>query len=214
MLRADERGLSTLEWILLVAAVGGLATIGVIVVRGAVNETDDRTQTSASNAGEAGELKVLQKRVNELMFRTRTILVWGSDKDRHLMCLGQPKRPDGNNLAKNMSTVAKQIGELRNLHRELYTFHPVSVAPATANKFRNSNSGDPSYVWCRVRSKVSGMCASIAGETPVSDPPNDGYVDIANYRDRTIRREFPAHQNNPSDPHGRPLSNTLCNGRV
>ena len=37
----DEKGLSTLEWILLVAAVGGLATAGVIIVKNAVGEAGD-----------------------------------------------------------------------------------------------------------------------------------------------------------------------------
>ncbi len=35
----DERGLTTLEWLLLVAAVGGLATIGIVVVRNAAGDT-------------------------------------------------------------------------------------------------------------------------------------------------------------------------------
>ena len=45
----DEKGLSTLEWILLVAAVGGLATAGVIIVRNAVggagDQVDDTSRT-------------------------------------------------------------------------------------------------------------------------------------------------------------------------
>ena len=38
----DERGLSTLEWILLVAAVGGLAAVGVLVVRNATDATSEQ----------------------------------------------------------------------------------------------------------------------------------------------------------------------------
>ena len=38
----DERGLSTLEWILLVAAVGGLATMGVFIVRNATDATSEQ----------------------------------------------------------------------------------------------------------------------------------------------------------------------------
>ncbi len=38
---SDQRGLSTLEWILLVAAVGGLATLGIVVVRGAATSAGD-----------------------------------------------------------------------------------------------------------------------------------------------------------------------------
>ena len=38
---ASESGLSTLEWILLVAAVGGIATLGVLMVRSANNEASE-----------------------------------------------------------------------------------------------------------------------------------------------------------------------------
>ncbi len=41
----DERGLSTLEWMLLVAAVGGLATLGVLIVRSSLGSTDDIEET-------------------------------------------------------------------------------------------------------------------------------------------------------------------------
>ncbi len=41
----DERGLSTLEWMLLVAAVGGLATLGVLIVRSSLGGTDDIEET-------------------------------------------------------------------------------------------------------------------------------------------------------------------------
>ena len=44
---ADETGLSTLEWILLVAAVGGLATAGVIIVRNAVGGAGDQVDDTA-----------------------------------------------------------------------------------------------------------------------------------------------------------------------
>ena len=43
----DEKGLSTLEWILLVAAVGGLATAGVIIVRNAVGGAGDQVDDTA-----------------------------------------------------------------------------------------------------------------------------------------------------------------------
>lgn len=41
----DEKGLSTLEWMLIVAAVGGLATLGVLVVRSSLGSTDDIEDT-------------------------------------------------------------------------------------------------------------------------------------------------------------------------
>ncbi len=53
----DERGLTTLEWLLLVAAVGGLATIGIVVVRGAAGDT--RNEVS-----EGTEVNRLQAQAN------------------------------------------------------------------------------------------------------------------------------------------------------
>ena len=41
----DEKGLSTLEWMLIVAAVGGLATLGVLIVRSSLGSTDDIEET-------------------------------------------------------------------------------------------------------------------------------------------------------------------------
>ena len=53
----DERGLTTLEWLLLVAAVGGLATIGVVVVRNAAGETKNEID-------EGAEVERLQAQAN------------------------------------------------------------------------------------------------------------------------------------------------------
>lgn len=55
--KTDERGLTTLEWLLLVAAVGGLATIGIVVVRGAAGDT--RNEVSEGN-----EVNRLQAQAN------------------------------------------------------------------------------------------------------------------------------------------------------
>ncbi len=60
----DEKGLSTLEWILLVAAVGGLATAGVIIVRNAVGSAGDDVE-----GGERLEA-IAQEEVDEAMRRT------------------------------------------------------------------------------------------------------------------------------------------------
>ncbi len=57
----DERGLSTLEWILLVAAVGGLATAGVIIVRNAVGGAGDQVNDEARNE------RLAQRDVNEFV---------------------------------------------------------------------------------------------------------------------------------------------------
>lgn len=62
-----EQGLSTLEWILIVAAVGGLATLGIFVVRDAAGETKstiqegsevDRLLADAEAAAVAGEASI------------------------------------------------------------------------------------------------------------------------------------------------------------
>ena len=41
-----EGGLGTLEWILIVAAVGGLATLGVLIARGAADEAGSSVDES------------------------------------------------------------------------------------------------------------------------------------------------------------------------
>ena len=60
----DEKGLSTLEWILLVAAVGGLATAGVIIVRNAVSSSGDQVDDTARLE------RIAQTEVDEVMQRT------------------------------------------------------------------------------------------------------------------------------------------------
>lgn len=62
----NEGGISTLEWILIVAAVGALATIGIIVVRGAVGDSDERAQSGVELTGEDGQLLTIQNRVNQI----------------------------------------------------------------------------------------------------------------------------------------------------
>lgn len=62
----NEDGISTLEWILIVAAVGALATIGIIVVRGAVGDSDERAQSGVELTGEDGQLLTIQNRVNQI----------------------------------------------------------------------------------------------------------------------------------------------------
>ena len=56
--RADERGLTTLEWLLIVAAVAGLAALAVVLVQNVVDETAEEISnqsargTAARVAGE------------------------------------------------------------------------------------------------------------------------------------------------------------------
>lgn len=64
--RRDERGLSTLEWILLVAAVGGLATAGVIIVRNAVGGAGDQVDDTARTE------RIAQREVDAIMRQTST----------------------------------------------------------------------------------------------------------------------------------------------
>ncbi len=194
----------------MVAAVGGLATIGVIVVRGAVDETDDRAQSQAELAGEAGALRVLQGRVNEIMAGARTTSDFGTDLERFNACLGRA------NLITSPSwqEVVQLMVPLREKHSELYSLHPVSIDWDTASKpeLRIAYRSDIKVVWCRVRHKGSGVCASIADETPVSNPPNDGYRDTNKYR--VTGRFHNSLGVPPNDTHSFPLSNTFCKGRV
>ncbi len=71
----DERGLSTLEWILLVAAVGGLATAGVIIVRNAVGGAGDQVDDDARTE------RLAQRDVNTTLRTTRG---GGTDTDINL----------------------------------------------------------------------------------------------------------------------------------
>ena len=61
----DQQGLSTLEWILLVAAVGGLATAGVIIVRNAVSGAGDQVDDTARLE------RIAQREVDEVMQRDK-----------------------------------------------------------------------------------------------------------------------------------------------
>jgi len=210
--RTNERGLSTLEWILLVAAVGGLATIGVIVVRGAADDTADRTQSHAELAGEGRALKTLQGKVTNIMIKLRSIGREGTDQDRFNVCLGDLNATNwSTNSGDQQLQLINHMHPLQQNHSELYSFHPVSVDLDTAKKFPISNKADTTLVWCRVRYRVSGVCASIADETPVSDPPNNGY------RDTNMYRIYGGHFNKDATPdasHNYPLSHTFCKGRV
>ncbi len=46
--RADESGLTTLEWLLIVAAVAGLAALAVVLVQGVVDETAEQITDSSA----------------------------------------------------------------------------------------------------------------------------------------------------------------------
>ena len=46
--RTDERGLTTLEWLLIVAAVAGLAALAVVLVQNVVSETSEQIAGSSA----------------------------------------------------------------------------------------------------------------------------------------------------------------------
>ena len=46
--RADESGLTTLEWLLIVAAVAGLAALAVVLVQNVVSETGEQIAGSSA----------------------------------------------------------------------------------------------------------------------------------------------------------------------
>ena len=62
MKRHDETGLGTLEWLLIVAAVGGMVTIAILVVN---NRADDMGEASTPNPDE----RTAQLEVDEEMRR-------------------------------------------------------------------------------------------------------------------------------------------------
>ena len=52
--RADESGLTTLEWLLIVAAVAGLAALAVVLVTNVVSETGEQIAGSSARLTSAG----------------------------------------------------------------------------------------------------------------------------------------------------------------
>ena len=52
--RADESGLTTLEWLLIVAAVAGLAALAVVLVQNVVDETAEQISGSSARGQAAG----------------------------------------------------------------------------------------------------------------------------------------------------------------
>ncbi|MYD86312.1 MAG: hypothetical protein F4144_00965 [Acidimicrobiaceae bacterium] len=61
--RRDESGLTTLEWLLIVAAVAGLAALAVVLVTNVVGETSE--QISGSSARETGAIIAADTLMND-----------------------------------------------------------------------------------------------------------------------------------------------------
>ncbi|WP_420446149.1 hypothetical protein [Candidatus Poriferisodalis sp.] len=64
--RADERGLTTLEWLLIVAAVAGLAALAVVLVQTVVSDTSEQIAGSSARrtAAEVAAAQVEQEAKN------------------------------------------------------------------------------------------------------------------------------------------------------
>ena len=58
--RADERGLTTLEWLLIVAAVAGLAALAVVLVQ---NVVDDTAEQIGGNSARGTAARVAAERI-------------------------------------------------------------------------------------------------------------------------------------------------------
>ena len=88
-LRRDESGLTTLEWLLIVAAVAGLAALAVVLVTNVVNDTSeqisgsDSRQTSARLAAD----EILQEILSEARTANRRI-----DNDATIQAADKPAR--------------------------------------------------------------------------------------------------------------------------
>ena len=78
----DERGLSTLEWILIVAAVGGLATMGIFIVRNATDASSDQVdgETDQTMVALIAEADADADRVSRKMMRGN---IYNSKQRRH-----------------------------------------------------------------------------------------------------------------------------------
>ncbi len=197
----QESGLSTLEWILLVAAVGGLATIGIIVVRGSLSDSDDRVQSNAELTGVEGEIRTLQGGLDNIMQGIvqsgRGIKV--NDAFRLKVCASPDAIPDkipgttpGTTvtLHRTLLGARDEMKELQSGYVGAFEFVPVRVATSDEPEFTDdlhqyiALSGSYQISWCRARSLATGQCGSIASEEPTDASVNTGYLDRSNMRVR------------------------------
>ncbi len=200
-----ESGLSTLEWILLVAAVGGLALVGVLIARGAVEEAGDRAETS----GEGGSLRVVQNLADQVM---ADLGFWHHRAGASSLC-DPPLGADGGvdlsvfwsnarfiRAAEGMAGLNKEWGETLSFHYVALTTEPsnsnmISDAELRAAGLVSSGGSGVQRMWCRARSLTTGRCGSIALEEPVGAEADDG-----------------SGYNDPSD--AATQSRNICKGRV
>ena len=200
-----EAGLSTLEWILLVAAVGGLALVGMLIAGGAVEEAGDRAEAS----GEGGSLKAVQNLADQVM---ADLGFWHYRTGSSSLC-DPPLEADGGidlsvfwsnfrfvRAAEGMAVLNKEWGETLSFHYVALTTEPsntniVSDAELRAAGLVSRGGSGVQRMWCRARSLITGKCGSIALEEPVEAEADDG-----------------SGYNDPSD--AATQSRNICQGRV
>ncbi len=201
----DELGLSTLEWILLVAAVAGLATIGTLVVRGAVTGSEERTASNAELSGDDGQLRTLQNQVNQIfanMPPPSSSSSWGAATE--LTGMGRLcENPRGfvydnswTGLPSNFQTgviggrderldnSANVLHEMITIHADwgaTYSFHFLSESQLTGDHEAKNESTALSLsagFWCRVKSSDTGNCGNVLWEVPKENPGDSDFVDV------------------------------------
>ena len=81
--RADESGLTTLEWLLIVAAVAGLAALAVVLVQQVVDDTAEEISSSSARGTAARSRQTASPpRLGETSLLTRKTRQWTRIQDR------------------------------------------------------------------------------------------------------------------------------------
>jgi len=196
--KKDERGLSTLEWILLVAAVGGLATIGALVVRGAVTGSEERTEANAELSGDDGQLFTLQNRVNQIfanMPPPSSSSSWGAateltgmgrlcENPRDFVYDDSWGLPDSfrtdviGDADERSDNSANVLYEMIQVHVDwgaTFSFHfiePWQLGSEGQDALKLNQD-----FWCRVKNLSTGHCGTVLLEEPKENPVKADFVD-------------------------------------
>ena len=75
--RADESGLTTLEWLLIVAAVAGLAALAVVLVQ---NVVDDTAQEISSSSARGTAARIAADRITGKARQRRSLLTLTAER--------------------------------------------------------------------------------------------------------------------------------------
>ena len=104
--RADESGLTTLEWLLIVAAVAGLAALAVVLVQNVVSDTSEQIAGSSARRV-AAELHAAD--INDEARAIVTGCGWRHRRHRHRRRQDRPCRGVEFHIQEKMSTTEDHL---------------------------------------------------------------------------------------------------------